>query len=381
LWLSLCLAFAPAQQPAPAPPAHAKLYQRLARQIAPDGVGRPDRLDAYLQLFRRELVNDPRLFAFEVQAVYTDRQQVSLSGWVGYREHISALVDFLHCLGFEVLAEGVEVLPSVSLGENRYGIIQTSHALSYEAPDAAREVVTDCLLGAPLFVLRECPGGFFFCQGMEGYLGYVRQEAIRRLNATEFARHCRGAVVVLRRDQRTDGGDWLPMGSRLLFREQRGEEIVAQLPGGDDVALPSESCEIFDGTPDARLLRVIDHARSLVGSKYLWGGTTREGVDCSGLVQSSFAAAGVNLPRDANQQMYLGRLTATRENRDGLRPGDTLYFLNSAGRVSHTAIYIGQDRYLEAVRPVVRYTSFHPQDDAYDARRAAAFCFAKRIFE
>ena len=78
---------------------------------------------------------------------------------------------------------------------------------------------------------------------------------------------------------------------------------------------------------------------------------------------------------------YLGSLTATRWCREGMRRGDTLYFLGESGKVSHTAIYLGDGRYLEAVRPVVRYTSFDPQSEEYDARRGAAFCFAKRLLE
>ena len=77
----------------------------------------------------------------------------------------------------------------------------------------------------------------------------------------------------------------------------------------------------------------------------------------------------------------IGALVATRWHRDGLRRGDTLYFLGRTGKISHTAIYAGDGRYIESVRPAVRYTSFRPEDESYDARRAASFCFAKRLLE
>jgi cell wall-associated NlpC family hydrolase len=99
------------------------------------------------------------------------------------------------------------------------------------------------------------------------------------------------------------------------------------------------------------------------------------------VVQVAFGAEGINLPRDSNQQFYLGSLVATRWYRNGLRRGDTLYFLGSHGKIRHTAIYLGDDKYIEAVRPAVQITSFNPEDENYDARRAAAFAFAKRLLE
>ena len=106
---------------------------------------------------------------------------------------------------------------------------------------------------------------------------------------------------------------------------------------------------------------------------------------CAGIISESLvqilAAEGINLPRDSNQQVYLGTLVGTRWSRERLRSGDTLYFLGSHGKIRHTAIYLGDGQYLESVRPTVRTTSFNPQDENYDARRAAAFAFAKRLLE
>ena len=58
------------------------------------------------------------------------------------------------------------------------------------------------------------------------------------------------------------------------------------------------------------------------GASYEWGGVTPWGVDCSGLVQTTFAARGVKLPRDSSQQVACGAEVSV----DTPRPGDLLFF-------------------------------------------------------
>jgi cell wall-associated NlpC family hydrolase len=82
---------------------------------------------------------------------------------------------------------------------------------------------------------------------------------------------------------------------------------------------------------------------AFAGTAYQWGGVTPWGVDCSGLVQTTFRARGVALPRDASQQITCG-VSVDAEQR---RPGDLLFFAEE-GRVTHVALCGGRDSLVHA---------------------------------
>ncbi|MBW8771588.1 MAG: C40 family peptidase, partial [Gemmatimonadetes bacterium] len=88
-------------------------------------------------------------------------------------------------------------------------------------------------------------------------------------------------------------------------------------------------------------------ARAQIGTKYVLGGTTPNGFDCSGLVRYVMAALRVELPRTAAQQAQTG-LEIDRD-KSNLRPGDLLTFgKKGKSGVSHIGIYVGNGRYIHA---------------------------------
>ena len=74
--------------------------------------------------------------------------------------------------------------------------------------------------------------------------------------------------------------------------------------------------------------------QAFAGTPYQWGGVTPWGVDCSGLVQTTFLARGIRLPRDATDQAEQGDAVDPGE----VRPGDLLFFADHGSRITHVAI-------------------------------------------
>ena len=87
-------------------------------------------------------------------------------------------------------------------------------------------------------------------------------------------------------------------------------------------------------------------ARSQIGTRYRFGGTTPTGgFDCSGLVRYVLAALKISLPRTAAQQAAVGANVPKDTTR--LRPGDLLTF-GKGPKVTHIGIYVGEGRYVHA---------------------------------
>ncbi|HET9405458.1 MAG TPA: C40 family peptidase [Burkholderiales bacterium] len=86
------------------------------------------------------------------------------------------------------------------------------------------------------------------------------------------------------------------------------------------------------------------HALGMVGIPYRFGGNSPQGFDCSGLVQYSYARAGMRVSRTVEEQWANSRPVPSEQ----IRPGDLLFFHMDGKHNSHIGLYIGNDRFVHA---------------------------------
>jgi probable lipoprotein NlpC len=85
---------------------------------------------------------------------------------------------------------------------------------------------------------------------------------------------------------------------------------------------------------EAQIQKVISTARSFTGTPYKYGGTTRAGMDCSGLLINSFKSVDLTLPRSSEDQSKIGTVVKMKD----LEPGDLVFFATGKKRKQITHV-------------------------------------------
>jgi cell wall-associated NlpC family hydrolase len=106
----------------------------------------------------------------------------------------------------------------------------------------------------------------------------------------------------------------------------------------------TESADAQPAGPQAR--QALALVQGQLGKPYLWGGSTPEGWDCSGLVQWAYKKVGIDLPRVTQDQVNApgGRHIGRKD----LLPGDLVFFRDKTGDVHHVGISMGGDKFVHA---------------------------------
>ncbi|MGC8840961.1 MAG: NlpC/P60 family protein [Candidatus Sumerlaeaceae bacterium] len=365
----------------------------LARRLWPFGHPPSDASEAeYLLASYKRQLTDSTFFYLDVR-VERNGGEWHLSVRTNARELAETAAGILQTVGCSPLTMDIEDLPHRErLSEHLFAVTLQTAALTWGAPKEGEDVQTQLLPGEPLWLLDRTPDGtFYMVHGCDGYVGWVRADAIALLSEQQFLELLTSRQVVLQAPWSNDRYALSP-GTRLPLRETNigrnleasaTAQVVVEVPravGGrvhfETLALPRNLLTL---TPNLRCGQTaVATALSLYGTPYVFGGRSANGLDCSGLVGVSYEAAGLRLPRDARQMVLVGRLVATRWHHAALLPGDILFFIDKTGRVIHTALSLGGERFIHSCPPCVRVNSLLPEDPLYSKTWRESFIFARR---
>ncbi len=295
------------------------------------------------------------------------------------------------------------LLPAKSLNGLTYGVANLSVCNNRANPQNAAELMTQMLLGTPVQVLKK-QGGFYLVRTPDGYLSWTDGSAVKSMDEAQFKAWQRADKIVFTTDyghsyatastasQRVSdlvGGNIL----KLLGQEKSFYKVG--YPDGRIAYVPKAQASLYQQwvkRPNPNAATILATAKTLLGVPYLWGGTSIKGVDCSGFTKTAYFLNGIIIPRDASQQALIGNIIEVLENDTisvekclkNLLPGDLLFFSAAkrrginGGRVSHTAIYMGNGEFIQSAG-MVKINSIIPSADNYDAAQSSTLVGARRI--
>lgn len=179
--------------------------------------------------------------------------------------------------------------------------------------------LTQMLLGEPLLVFEQSNGWSWVQLDGDGYVGYVRDAALR--DAKAMPTHRVGVPLTHlypKPDIKTQPAIAVPMNAELCVTGESGDFLV--LASGRHIYAKHAST----GT-QADFVSV---AELFLHTPYLWGGKTVMGIDCSGLVQIALKACGIDAPRDSDMQEARLGVDVAREER---KRGDLVFWMGHVG--------------------------------------------------
>jgi len=231
----------------------------------------------------------------------------------------------------------------------------------YSRPSRDADVVSQAIYGANVAVLEE-QNGWARIRTADEYTGWTplpsllkaRPYAAGKAAEVEslFAHIYREASVTRHAPLIT-----VPFESRLevvAAPESDARWLQVRLP--DDRAGWIQAGDVSLAPARLGIPEMLEFSKRFLGLPYTWGGTSSYGYDCSGFSQMLGRRRGLNMPRDAQPQADWNGLVPVARQQD-LQPGDLLYFGSSPQKITHTGIYMGAGKFINATTyqtPMVR---------------------------
>ena len=338
--------------------------------LAAAAVAASAQTDGIIAAVKSQVAPDARQEVFEVTLA-----DGVLRGKVSDMANLWILTDSLDAAGVEYV-DSVEVF-----GYDSWALVRIPVATLRTRPAHSAEVATQAVMGTPVRVL-ETTDEWMRVQTPDHYIAWVPDSSVSPRDSESLLdwQSDNTRLTVITMTEPRDYAD--PTGtsprdvvSQLVLNAvveavpdtpvTNGRRMI-KLPDGQtawaDVGVFQPITEWASQPFDAEKIMLTAH--TMMGSPYLWGGTSSKSVDCSGLAKISYLSNGIILLRDASQQARTGH-QLDPEDIGAMEKGDLLFFGNrETGRVTHVAIYDSEGMFIHS-SGLVRRNSLDRESPLY----------------
>ncbi len=303
---------------------------------------------------KARIAPDKRTAVWDVTAKQQSGKWV-ISGTVGTQAQKKAIQAAMLKSGYRY-TDKITVLEDGLPATRKWAQVKLSIATLRTEPKHSAEIATQGIMGAPVKVLQKSDD-WYRVQMADDYIAYVPESSLSfKTEAQMRAWRKAKRYIVTAYDSRlvteANGDETvsdLVMGNILEYKTAQGKWLKLATPDGrvgwvnaaDVAELSQWSQQAFSAA------QIEKTARRMMGSSYLWGGTSTKVTDCSGLTKVSYLSNGIILQRDASQQALTGKVMKKGTDWRQYETGDLLFFGNEkTGRVTHVGIYLRDGKYI-----------------------------------
>ena len=301
---------------------------------------------------------DKRVAIYDIN-LSIEQNRIKIIGQTDQKEALELLVEQLKGKGKDIDIM-VDILPDASVGNLKHAIVNNSVANIRSKAKHSGELATQAILGTPLKVLK-IDGDFYLVQTPDRYISWVDHGGVTLLTGRQFLDWEKTDKVIYTKavgfvyvepGNELDKVSDIVLGSQLLLLADSGDYYKVQYPDNREGYLKKSECQPYDlwlkeVQASGSLIEL--YAKDLLGTPYLWGGTSSKGMDCSGFTKTVYLMNGYIIPRDASQQIMTGNDVDPELKLKDLQKGDLMFFGRKATdstkqRVTHVGIWLGNKK-------------------------------------